>query len=56
MAFLSSTRYSNPSGLWPQAHSQVLAFTKVGVSTTTNPYIALASAVHLLCDTNIAIG
>jgi hypothetical protein len=29
MAFLSSTRYSNPSGVPPQDHAQVLALTKV---------------------------
>jgi hypothetical protein len=29
VAFLSSTRYSNPTGTLPQDHAQVLAFTKV---------------------------
>jgi hypothetical protein len=29
IAFLSSTRYSNPSGVEPQDHAQVLALTKV---------------------------
>ncbi len=29
IAFLSSTRYSNPTGVEPQDHAQVLALTKV---------------------------
>ncbi len=29
IAFLSSTRYSNPTGVPPQDHAQVLALTKV---------------------------